>query len=54
MITLMTIATNFELLLPVGGCVLGFFLLLYLSHRFKWRQKWNNFLYRTMKKWNLG
>ena len=54
MINLLILSENFGLLLPIGGGVLLFFYILYLSHKYKWRNKWNSYSYKMMKKWNLG
>jgi len=49
MIKLLILAADFNLLLPISGSVVVFFILLFLSHRYKWRNKFNNFLYRISK-----
>lgn len=51
---LLVLSQDFPLLFPIGGTVLALFILLMLSHKFKWRNKWNSFLYKMMKKYNLG
>jgi hypothetical protein len=54
MIELLVLAADFGLFIPICGSVLGFFFLLYLSHKYKWRKKWTSYSYRLIKKWNLG